>query len=253
MRRSTRRRRRTTRKRRGGAKLDCAAEGFTYEMRLASLGRDYTNLVGSIHRDGEKRSYDELVDFTMEGRIVDWYIQQLGIAKEDIPTIKASNELKILGAFFHRYKIVAERVGAARNNLSKGVYGFFNQAQYTQFTGETSYDVFLKNPPPKFYEPMKKKIQVLANLVGDKAIDLPIETAIDRAQCVMFYIVKHKGQLPPGFAMDERIKIRAQTPIVLPSDLSSGAPGFKIEATIAWLDFAKRESVELDNVTFNVF
>lgn len=260
---------RPARKRGGGAantKVNCEAEGFNNSMKQASLGSQYRERVGHIHLDAERWSFDALVEFTLEGRMVDWYIQQLrgsGIVftDEDIAKIKNKPELRILGAFFHRYKVVAERLAVARANLNGGVSSFLIAERFKEWKGKNSYQKLL-NSAQKLAPPLRKKLEELAKFLKEnkdfEAYDLPIEFAIDRAQCLMFYIVKHKGELPPGFIMDPRIEERAQTPVEImngESDLKSPLVPNKVDSTIAWLSFAKAEHDVLREplVTFGVF
>jgi hypothetical protein len=261
---------RPARKRGGGAantKVNCEAEGFNNSMKQASLGAEYIRPVGHIHLDAERWSFDELVEFTLEGRMVDWYIQQLrgsGIAftDEDIAKIKNKPELRILGAFYHRYKVVAERLAVARANLNGGVRHFLIPDRFKELKGKNSYKKLLNNSTQKLGAPLRKELDKLVSVVqrGNNfgAVDLPIEEAIDRAQCILFYIVKHKGNLPPGFLMDPRIEERAHTPIIImdgKSDLESPIIPKKVDSTIAWLLFSKVEGDELKEppVTFGVF
>lgn len=240
-------------------RVNCDGEGFTYSMKQATFGREYRNPVGHIHADGETWSYDTLVDFTMDGRIIDWYIkkfQNQGIVftPEDIERIKSMEELKILGAFFHRYKVVAERLRYAIDNLEKGVARFV--PKYSTYTTTDSYDQILTKPNIKLGPSMKTKLNLLRDFVQNNTTGKNrfIELAIDRAQCLMFLIVKRKGALPPGFVMDERIRTRAETPIHV--DMSDRFNTLlRIEPTINWLQFLERDSAELSNpeVTFGVF
>jgi hypothetical protein len=240
-------------------RVNCDGEGFTHYMKEATTGSQYRNPVWHIHIDGERWSYDTLVDFTMNGRIIDWYIKQFqnqGIVftPEDIERIKSMEELKILGAFFHRYKVVAERLRSAIDNLEKGVARFV--PKYSTYTTTDSYDQFLRKPNLKISPSMIPKFKLLRDFVQNNTTGKNrfIELAIDRAQCLMFLIVKRKGVLPPGFVMDERIRTRAETPIhVDMSDRFNTV--LRIEPTINWLQFLERDSAELSNpeVKFGVF
>ena len=247
-------------------KVNCEAEGFNLDMRYATFGEKYKKSVGHIHHDAEKWSYEQLVDFTIDGRIIDWYIEELkkqGIdfTDEDIGRIKANKSLQILGAFYHRYKIVAERFSQAQSNFEKGVYHFlrgisrYNKIKMNTFVGKNSYRQFLEAQNISKGDSIKKYITKLSEFasLNFEGRDTVIELAIDRAQCLMFYIVKHKGNLPPGFVMDDRIKTRAEMPIDRGDPRSFMA--LKLVATVDWLEFLVSESDALGNpeVTFGVF
>jgi hypothetical protein len=47
-----------------------------------------------------------------------------------------------------------------------------------------------------------------------RSLDIPIEIAIDRVQCLLWVIIKNKG-LPEGCVMDKRISKTAHEPIIL--------------------------------------
>lgn len=260
------RKQRPTRKR-GGAvtpatKLNCDAEGFNYNMRLASLGREYKEAVGHIHFDGERWPYENLVAFTIGGRIIDWYVDQLKrkgleFTPEDIQRIKENNDLQILGAFFHRYKIVAEKASIVRSNIAKGLGEFF--PKYSAYKGKNSYEKLLAEKdtfPKPLPKPVLESLPVFLHhiSINTTSSDLPIEIAIDRAQCLMYYIVKHKGVLPPGFQMDPRIERRARSPVLIDGDLDAFA-AVKLAPTLKWLAFLEETSKELSDplVTFGVF
>jgi hypothetical protein len=236
-------------------KLNCDREGFDLKMRLASGGLEYEKRVGHIHMDGEQWSYNTLVDFAIDGRIIDWYIKELreqGIrfTDQEIGRIKSNETLQILSAFFHRYKIVAERLALAKDLFNRSIPVL----------------------PPSVRNNQKKLLQEFAvkkiNGMGVQEWDFPIEIAIDRAQCLMFYIVKHKGKPPHGFVMDERIRVRALHPIFLVWHLlDDGYLGGdrnlppeelmpkRMNALLDWLWLLENEYRQLSDppVTFGVF
>lgn len=100
---------------------------FTHEMRLASLGREYKNwkiIPSKLHEDGEMWSFDKLVLASNTG-LVEWYCNKFGYSKEKYEKICNDKNVKILGAFYHRFKILAEKVNEILNFLSgKKIYGF---------------------------------------------------------------------------------------------------------------------------------
>lgn len=260
-RRRARSRARLRRKRGGG--MNCDAEGFTYNMKYASFGSEYNKPVGHIHSDGERWSFENLVQFTMDGRIIDWYIKKLKeqgneFTEEEIQQIKSNEDLQILGAFFHRYKIVAERYNTIEANLNKGVAAFFPMISTN--TGRDSFATVLAKGKTKggkeMIEFVKKNLAKLAKYSSDEYINgnFVIEGALDKTQCLLYFIVKHKGNVPAGFRMDDRIKRRAYEKILIDGDVN-GHMATKIDPIGKWLDFLQETSNELNDppVTFDVF
>lgn len=100
---------------------------FTHEMRLASLGREYKNwkiLPSKLHENGEIMSFEELVLASNTG-LVEWYCNKFGYSKEKYEKICNDENVKILGAFYHRFKILVEKVNEILNFLSgKKIYNF---------------------------------------------------------------------------------------------------------------------------------
>lgn len=260
-RRLTKKRRSQTRMKGGG--LDCEEEGFNKEMREASFGMEYKIYVAPIHYDGEKWTYERLVYFSNEG-ILDWYARKLGKTAAEFEAIKRIPELQILGAFFHRYKIVAEQLGILRNILERGVKTIFRLVTRSTLNGANSFSRYIvefpaASPEVRAHLTTLARIRENADFLGIlKAKDLPYEMAIDRAQCLMFYIVKH-GRLPEGFVMDDRVRRRAEERILVnvdnERDLRSDTPLYKLRGAIAWINFQNEAYAELNEppVTFGVF
>ena len=100
---------------------------FTHEMRLASLGREYKNwniLPSKLHENGEMWSFDELV-LTSNTGLVEWYCNKFGYSKEKYENICNDENIKILGAFYHRFKITLEKINELFNFLfGKKFYNF---------------------------------------------------------------------------------------------------------------------------------
>lgn len=253
-------RRMTKRKQRGGEMLNCAKEGFSDNMKQAALGHGYKKPVGMIHGDGELWSFEKLKEFTLDGRMVDWWItnQKFPYTKDELETLKTNEILAILGAFYHRYKVVAERYAQAKKNTEGGVKQFFPEIK-NSLSGPNSYT---KPEALRIHKTIREyfpKLQEYAK--NQKELDFFIQTALDRVQCVMFYIVKHKGELPPGFTMDPRIEEKAREPISLTTDdahpedsLKINNPLRKIESTLKTLNIIKKENKELTPVvTFGIF
>jgi hypothetical protein len=80
------------------------------------------------------------------------------------------------------------------------------------------------------------------------AMILALDKIVDNAQCIVFYMVKHKGNLPPGFEMDERVRLRALEPIHVEGSydaLHTGLAKEKMTATKNWLEFLEQEFTAL--------
>ena len=219
-------------------------------MREAGLGAGYGIQTGVIHGDGETWSYDRLKDFSYKG-MVKWWSDKLGNTDAEYAALKSNETLAILGAFYHRYKVVAEQYNKANANLQAGLKRFIPSPQ--ALSGPTSYRQanFKMAPAAKSLLP---KLDTYAT--SDVPIYLPMEQAIDRVQCIMFYIVKHKGTLPTGFVMDPRIETRAKQEIrinTMPGILDNPT-AIALDPTVKWLDFVQREYEELGSppVTFKV-
>lgn len=256
--------RRTRRKsRRGGGnntrsrKIDCEAEGFSQNMRLAALGHGYKVSVGHIHADGEKWDFDRLKSLGYDG-ILEWYSRQVH-TEANFPSLQTIPELGILVAFFNRYKIVAEKLGSVSRLLRRGVVDVMFSGG-DAYRGVDSFKRFVEDKP-RLHKDVRTNMLELSvyaeDLENQAAKDLPIEMAIDRCQCIMFYTVKH-GKLPDGFVMDPRVEVRAKQPILINShndDLAGPNPIIKTTAMLGWLKFQEEAQHELSDpeVTFGVF
>lgn len=264
-------------------KIDCAAEGFDLEMRHAAFGRGYTIGVGGVHEDGEQWSYDETAERLLGG-MVDWYRRTLEkrniitpYTQQELIDLNNNKVLKDLAVFFNRYKIVAEKAPIAVSLFNAGARSIYtNIFPEGTYVGPESFATMLskiKQNGSKYklngYGTVKinatvvKALEILASFkdIDFSAKDLALEKAIDRAQCIIFYIVKHKGQLPPGFQMDERISRRAHEELrmSIPYDILKSRDLYLQTARLLsvqkWLSFLIEADAELTNpeVTFNVF
>ena len=304
--RATRRRR----VKRGGANnaivpiMDCDNEGFDLYMRFAALGIGYTVGVGDIHERGEQWSYEEAVHHTMGG-MVDWYRRvlenpvvvdrQLRRDLELIPVpvrpyippqgridpippyteaelvrLENNEDLKILAAFYSRYKIVLEKGPLAIRLFNGGIKAIYSNEVYLpdEYAGRGSYRRLQSQLEPttpsgsfkitlgggrelKFSKAAKKALDTLVNYeeMDFSMIDIPIQFVVDRVQCIIFSIVKHRGELPPGFQMDDRIRNRAHEVLKLEgiSNILKGRHwGAATLITVeAWLTFLQQISAEL--------
>jgi hypothetical protein len=285
---SKRLRRKRTLKR-GGAqntppRINCTAEGMDLEMREAAFGQGYRIGVGGVHDDGEQWSYDETARRILGG-MIDWYrrtLEDRGVitpyTQEELQALNDNPILKDLGVFFNRYKIVAEKLPLAKRYFTRGVRSIFTDVPFDDsYEGPASFGKLARNlqqrgslffvngldgKTVRLNRLVKQSLDILVSFedIDFGAKDLPIESAIDKVQCIIFYIVKHKGQLPPGFVMDERItrraheELRMSTPydvLVLNNPISNNA---RLVAVEKWLSFLNDSFDELSNpyVTFGL-
>ncbi len=182
-------------------------------------------------------------------------------------SVKIFDTLDILGAFYHRYKIVIERFTAAMENVNKGVKGFFKdqlesgkygyKGDMKPYEGTDSFETC--STDENFPEEIRAKFKIIAEMLKNDITskDFPIQIALDRSQCLMFLIVK-KVALPKCFEMDPRIVRLAKTIVQIGwgrSSLEEGVGKIKLDITVAWLQFIQTKYNELNDppVTFNVF
>ena len=246
----------------GGA-LNCDAEGFNKNIREASLGANYYNALVS-HNNSEKWPYEKLVDISTRG-LVNWYCKRAKLDTDQCSNVKNMDDVKILGAFFHRYKVYSEHIGKVQDflkNYKKEKFGTLNKILQRLEQSDKNSD---KNSDKKLYSDIKmveSYTRPSEKYEDFLSMDLPIESAIDKVQCLLWVIVK-KGELPDGFVMDKRIKERALEPIkVTMFDYStflnnirafSPVPAFTAAAKL--IKAVKKDNIELSEppLTFGVF
>lgn len=235
--------------------VDCEHEGFDRRMREASFGADYTVTAGLIHDGGERWSFGELVAFSFGG-LVEWYCRQLGT---DLRTVAAIPEVAVLGAFFHRFKVVDEWFWAVDSVLERGV-----SALLPPSLPESKRDRFLQRV--RALPDFATVETTLASLGEFQALRMPINVALDRSQCLLYTICKHEA-LPDGFQMDPRIERWAHSPIQIDfvqkgetlrplgrDDLVSGIPDARVAALAGWITlFREVGAAFAPEVTFGVF
>jgi len=205
-------------------------------MRLASGGTNYN--IGSIHDDGESWTFDYAAGMNNQG-MVDWYCKRVGLTREEADRVKALTVVQELGAFFLRYKVVSERFQHVEELLINPTFLVIPEKAFSKILDGTSK---LKN--------LKDFLATGKRYSSFMELFIPIETAIDRAQCLLWYIVKHKGALPAGFVMDERVSKKAKTPIEdLPRDLRN------VPTLLKAIPILEKEGTDLRDppVTFGVF
>jgi len=213
-RKTTRRHRRKPRKtRKVGGAIDCEEEGFTKEIQEATLGDAYRDFIVN-HDIGEQESYEKLV-FTSTGGLVGWYCLQANLTVPESKQITSMEEVQVLGAFFHRYKVFLEHVQTAKTILSSETL-FVEGNRVSDSVMKA-----IKGPSTPKKELIKECWEFIKkNCFGSPlyeeflAADLVIQQTIVRVQCLLWVIVKHK-KLPDGFVMDKKIKDRAIQPILL--------------------------------------
>jgi hypothetical protein len=231
-------------------------------MRLAALGHGYAINVSIIHHDGETWPYERLVDFSFDG-LFDWYARTLGLPKEQLGTLRDTiPELSILGAFFHRFKIVLENLNTMMGLLNGGVQALL--PAYTTYKGFASFGAIHANLQtgklvrrfPPHFRALFERVSHIESLDDFAARQLAIEMAVDRTQCVLFYILKY-GSLPPNFRMDERVDTLAKTPIDANHghELSQQPTNEMIQSMLRWMDVYDTLTTTLSTplVTFGLF
>jgi len=193
---------RKTAKSQSGGVIGCGPEdGYTPDIQAANVGVGYTVNPGSLHSNGETLSLEELVYFN-NGGMLEWYAKKCKLTQEEYTHIKEIPEVKTLGAFFLRYKIVSENIGKVMSLYSKLKPLPAKQKlriESGESTDLTKSDIELvdTNNREKLYE-----------------LRLNIEIAINMTQCMLWHIVKNKG-LPADFKMDPRIEALANEPVLL--------------------------------------
>jgi hypothetical protein len=191
--------------------LDCTSIGFDDTIREASLGHEYSELrtsFASYHDHGQAWSFDELCKHGIYG-LLDWYAKRVG---SDRDALAANPAMCTLLAFYHRFKIVLENLNYALGRLDHGMHGLFPLA------------------PPRFKTlaefaahhsrgPFAAALSILAaaDMRELNALRGNLERAVDRTQCMIWFMVQRGGDVP-GFAMDGLIEMYAHTPILINLD-----------------------------------
>ena len=168
---------------------------FTQEMRLASLGKEYKNwkiLPFKLHDSGETWSYEQLV-LTSNTGLVEWYCNKLDLTKEDFIKVCNNENVKILGAFYHRMKIILENINLIFDFLAgKKIYGFFDIFCIDKILSTQN----LKIKNSKIYELciIVKEYQSESESEKSELITkyMELEKAIDLSQLALFNFIKDK-------------------------------------------------------------
>lgn len=243
-----------------GGGVDCEAEGFDIKMREATFGDEYRIAVGHIHEGGERWSYEELVRFAFGG-LVEWYCRKLGT---DLAVVTAIPEMAVLGAFFHRFKIVDEYFWLLERCLTTarktGGLSLFS----------TVPTAIQQRALDRARQRGSAELKTIESTMADwdrfGGLRVPINIAIDRTQCLLFYICKHE-KLPDGFVMDPRIAEWAHRPIEMDfvfggkvvrplerEDFRTGFPDARLAVAAGWITFFEEVGVAFaPEVTFGVF
>ncbi len=261
-----------SRKQKGGA-VNCNEFLKNSNLVQASFGSNYPKLspnlaVGRLHSVGERETFDRLAATSKFG-LMDWYRRKIpGRTEEEWDMLTDIHEVRILGAFFHRFKIVMERLDALRDKLNTPKTFFSDHEQVEKRmlqilgrlhkdklnTGE--YDdqktdllnILFKYDP----ELTQQKKQELTNKIQI------IENTLNIVQCILYEIMRI-GKLPEGFVMDPRIEEYARNEIIIldRSDYE-GMPDFpenRYEFAVKWLHFVDRFNAQINEenpVTFKI-
>ena len=104
-------------------------DDFTFEMKIASLGSEYKNWKispSSLHETGELWSFEQMVIASNTG-LVEWYCNKFGYSNDKYLKICDNIDIQILGAFYHRMKIILENVYKIIDYFKSGKkYGMFD-------------------------------------------------------------------------------------------------------------------------------
>ena len=167
---------------------------FTFEMRLASMGTEYKNweiLPGLLHDSGESWSYEKLI-LTSNTGIVDWYCNKFGFSHEKYLYICTNRDVQILGAFYHRMKIILENVHTIIDFFSnKKIYGIFDMSKLNKLLSNK----FLHEKNKSIYN-LCIKIKEFENKKEEIIIKyLNLEKTIDCSQLALFILIKNNSNL----------------------------------------------------------
>ena len=163
---------------------------FTYEMRLASLGTEYKNwkiLPGSLHDYGETWSLEQLISTSNTG-IVEWYCNKFGFSRETYLCICNNTDIQILGAFYHRIKIILENVCRVIDFFSnKKIYGIFDIDKVNKLLSKK--DLEIKNNALYILCKKIKEFELIKEEIYMKYLNL--EKATDLSQLALFTLIKN--------------------------------------------------------------
>jgi hypothetical protein len=167
---------------------------FSYEMRLASLGTEYKNwkiLPGLLHEYGESWSFEELI-LTSNTGIVEWYCNKFGFSHETYLAIGANIDVQLLGAFYHRMKIILENISKIMDFFSnKQIYGMFDINKLNKLLSN-------KELEKKYFDTfiLCKKIKEF-ELIKDELFEkyVHLEKVTDLSQLVLFILIKQNNKL----------------------------------------------------------
>lgn len=166
---------------------------FTHEMRLASLGREYKNwkiLPFKLHENGEMWSFEQLVLASNTG-LVEWYCNKFGYSKEEYEKICNDENIKILGAFYHRFKIALEKINVTINFLSGKKFYSFDLTSINKLLLKNDFET----RQPSLYELCVK----IKNYETNKELliknYIKIEETVEFAQLALFNYIREKTNL----------------------------------------------------------
>jgi hypothetical protein len=222
--------------------INCEKEGFNIEIRNATFGQEYPLSIVS-HDNSEKWPYKRLVDTSTHG-MVGWYCKQAKLTPEECQMVTSIPVVQILGVFFHRYKVFLEHIETAKAKLK-------DIELWETIEKKPKINEIKDRKSPcdicfiHSYEFVKLYISKGSEYEKFQTADLPIQQTIDRIQCLLWVIVKNKS-LPHGFIMDERIKRRAEEPILFYTPIIDACK----ECKISHNDFSDLSS---SSITFYMF
>lgn len=164
---------------------------FTLDMRIASLGREYSNwniLPISLHEEGETWSLERLVSASNTG-IVEWYCKKLGLSTQEYVKLSENLNIQIIGAFYHRMKIILENIEKIfRFFAGKKIYNLFDINIVNKLLDKPNFKI----SNPKEYELCIKikEYELKQEEITNKYLN--IERVTDLSQLTLFTIIKNK-------------------------------------------------------------
>jgi hypothetical protein len=162
---------------------------FTLEMKRASLGTEYYEwkvLPSELHESGESWTFEKLVLCSNTG-LVHWYCNYFSYSKTEYEKCIENSEICILGAFYHRMKIVMENIYRVIDFLEGKWYEYCNISSVHKLFAKPS----IKESNPNLYNIIERIVKLdKKELIENYLI---IETVLDLVQQKIFSISKNKS------------------------------------------------------------
>jgi hypothetical protein len=167
---------------------------FTQEMRLASLGKEYKNwkiIAKDLHDNGEMWLYDKLI-ITSNTGLIEWYCNKFNLTSDEYKIVCDDKNIQLLGAFYHRMKIIIENIYKIFIFFSgKNIYKFFNISCIKKLLLKPDLQIknskvfIMCNKIKKYYETQ----EIQENLTIKY---LNLEKALELSQVAIFNYIRNK-------------------------------------------------------------